>query len=91
MEQLDHSAPDIEDRFSGVGGIGEGLDDRLRFLDRLSRRSKCRIREIDLARMDQGLAIEAHQLRLPGLVFEPVTILMRLAAYDYGKSDRPPS
>jgi hypothetical protein len=75
MEQLDHPATDVEDGFSGVDGIGEGLDDRMRFLDCLGRLEQMPHSRNRSGSDGSGLAIEAHQLRLAGLVFEPGDVL----------------
>src|SRR5271163_4226760 len=70
VQQLDHFAVELDRALAGVLGQGEGGDDRARALDLCIRRREGRVANVDLVRVDQRLAVEAHVAALLAFGFK---------------------
>ena len=60
VQTLHHAAVELDRAARGVFGPLEGRDDLARFGDFLGRRREDRVAGLDMARMDQRLAVEAE-------------------------------
>src|SRR5262249_38158214 len=74
MQALDHAAVELHHALVLVLGQVEGGDDALRLRDLLRARREGGVAWPDLARMDQGLAVEAHVARLGAFAGEAFRI-----------------
>ena len=72
VQQFDHPAVELDHALAGVFRQGEGVDDGAGVLDLGDGRREHLVADVDLARVDQRLAVEAHVAAL--LAFRPEAV-----------------
>ena len=75
VQVLDHAAVDGDDALAGGLGLLEGGDDAAGLLDLLGARGEGGVARLDLARVDEGLAVEAEVAALLALGEEAGLVL----------------